>query len=75
MIVRALDEYEYVLMASIDLSLAFDVENIRLILKYLELQLDIVKLIEVWLKNRMFYLKASGNTSNFLQTDSGTIQA
>ena len=54
---RALDQNKYALMSSIDLSAAFDVVNIPLLIKRLKiigLPDDIVNLISIWLKNRLF---------------------
>ena len=47
------------MMASLDLSAAFDTVNIELLLKrmrILGLPDDIVDLVEVWLKDRSFYI-------------------
>ena len=74
---RALDEDNYAVMSSIDLSAAFDVVNIKLLLKRLNiigLPKDIIKLIEIWLKNRMFYVDINGQCSYLKTSDSGTIQ-
>ena len=76
-IARALDEDNYVLMASLDLSAAFDVVNIDLLLirlRVIGLPEDIVRLIETWLKNRHYYVQVSDLTSNFTEINSGTIQ-
>ena len=77
LVARALDEDKHCIMASVDLSSAFDVVNIKLLLKRLRivgLPADLVALIEIWLSNRMFYVEVNGLTSNFQQSDSGTIQ-
>ena len=77
MIARALDEDEHLLMVSIDLSSTFDVVNIGLLLQRLRvagLPLDLVDLIEVWLRNRLFYVEANGQTSNCFESNFGTIQ-
>ena len=76
-IARALDEGDHVLMASIDLSSAFDVINIKLLLKRLRvvgLPLDLVGLIKIWLNERCFYVEIDGLTSKFYDATSGTIQ-
>ena len=60
LIARALDGDNYTLMASVDLSAAFDVVNIDLLmerLKVIGLPDDILGLIRVWLKDRFFYAK------------------
>ena len=67
-IARALDEDNYVAMASLDLSAAFDVVNIKLLLKQLRvlgLPDDVVGLLEIWLKNRLFYEQVSDINSYF----------
>ena len=56
-ITRALDGYEYVQMALLDLSSAFDVVNVELLikgLKILGLQSDMVSLISKWITPRYF---------------------
>ena len=50
---RALDNDNFAIMSSIDLSAAFDVVNVKLLLKRLNiigLPKDVIKLIEIWLK-------------------------
>ena len=77
LIARALDGDNYVLMASIDLSAAFDAVNIDLLIKRLEiigLPDDIVGLIKLWLENRLFYVEINGLNSLFYEINSGTIQ-
>ena len=77
LIARAMDEDNYVLMASIDLSTAFDVVNIDLLIKRLRtvgLPDDIVGLIKLWLENRLFYVEINGLNSLFYEINSGTIQ-
>ena len=74
---RALDKNNYALMASIDLSAAFDVVNINLLIKRLKIigiPTDVIELIEIWLKNRLFYVDIDGNCSYIKSSDSGTIQ-
>ena len=59
LISRAVDGDMYALMASLDLSAAFDVVNIELLLKRLEivgLPQDLLDLISKWLTNRVFTL-------------------
>ena len=54
-IARALDEDNYVAMASLDLSAAFDVVNIDLLidrLRVLGVPCDMVGLLSIWLRNR-----------------------
>ena len=74
---HALDQNKYALMSSIDLSAAFDVVNIKLLLKRLKiigLPNDIIELIKVWLCNRLFYVDLDGECSYIRTSDSGTIQ-
>ena len=77
LIARALDEDNYVVMASLDLSAAFDVVNVELLLtrlRVLGLPGDILALLEVWLQNRMFYVQISDHNSLLIETNTGTIQ-
>ena len=77
LIARSLDEDGYVLMASINLSAAFDVINIDLLIKRLTilgLPRGVISLIKVWLKNRYFYVEINDLTSTFQGIKSGTIQ-
>ena len=53
-------------MAKLDLSAAFNVVNIQLLLKIfkiLGLLEDIITLIKIWLDNRMFYVDVKGESS------------
>ena len=64
-------------MASIDLSSAFDVINVDLLLTRLRvigLPGVLVGLIEIWLSERCFYVEVDGLTSKFFDSNSGTIQ-
>ena len=64
-------------MASVDLSAAFDVVNIDLLIERLRiigLPSDVVELIKCWLKNRSFYVEVNGLNSMFYDINSGTIQ-
>ena len=61
LIKRALDDDHYVALASINLSAAFDIVDVDLLIKrlvILGLTNDVVKLIKIWLKERYisFYL-------------------
>ena len=63
MIARALDDNEVVLLASLDLSAAFDIVNVDLLIRRLTvagLPTDIIHLIRVWLKERFFYVSVNG---------------
>ena len=59
LIARALDDDCYVALASIDLSAAFDVVDVGLLIKRLRilgLPNDVITLTEMWLKERYFYV-------------------
>jgi hypothetical protein len=59
------DKNEFVAMASLDLSAAFDMVNTTLLLKRLAiigLPTDVVELIKVWLVDRSFYVFVDGKT-------------
>ena len=74
---RALDQNKYALMASIDLSAAFDVVDVNLLLKRLTIlgiPSDVIELINIWLKNRLFYIDIDGKCSYLKSSDTGTIQ-
>ena len=76
-IARALDEDNYVLVSSIDLSSAFDVVNIKLLLKRLRiigLPDDVIDLIKVWLENRFYYVSIDGKNSVLFDLLLGTVQ-
>ena len=64
-------------MASVDLSAAFDVVNIDLLMKRLRilgLPGDVLSLIETWLRKRLFYVDINGEVSKFYEINYGTIQ-
>ena len=64
-------------MASLDLSAAFDVVNIGLLLKRLKiigLPPDIIKLIKIWLENRYFYVNIGNDNSYMTSSNTGTVQ-
>ena len=64
-------------MASLDLSSAFDVVNLKLLVKRLHnivIAFDVVSLIEIWLENRFFYVSIDGDNSYLIPSKSGTIQ-
>ena len=77
LIARALDNDSYVAMASIDLSAAFDVVDVGLLLKRLRilgLPEDLVNLIEIWLKERYFYVSVGNHSSIIYTTWHGIVQ-
>ena len=64
-------------MASIDLSAAFDIVNVDLLIKRLRiigLPKDVVDLIKVWLKERYFYVSVHGVESMVMISWTGIIQ-
>ena len=77
LIASALDGDSYALMASLDLSAAFDVVDVQLLLKRLEiigLPDDILILVRNWLSSRYFYVDIDGKSSYIHETDVGTVQ-
>ena len=77
MIARAADADCYVVMASLDLSMAFDLVNIELLVKRLRIMgmpNDLIKLIREWLVGRTFYVQVGDDTSALFDSDIGTIQ-
>ena len=74
---RALNDDNYAIMASLDLSAAFDVVNVDLLLKRMKiigLPDDITQLVENWLSERYFYVSINGNNSFVHCSDVGTVQ-
>ena len=74
---KHLDDDLYAIMASLDLSAAFDLVNLDLLMKRLKimgLPEDVRELLEVWLRGRHFYVEANGMTSAITETNIGTIQ-
>jgi hypothetical protein len=74
---RKMDEDEYAVMSSLDLSAAFDLVNLDLLLKRLKIMgipIDVIQLLEVWLRDRFFYVEANGKNSLISNSDIGTIQ-
>ena len=72
-----MDGDNFVVMSSLDLSAAFDLVNLDLLLKRLKkmgLPEDVISLLEVWLRNRFFYVEANGHNSMVLNSDIGTVQ-
>ena len=77
LIARAADENCYVVMASLDLSMAFDLVNIELLLKRLGVMgfpSDLIALIGEWLTGRKFYVQVEEECSAWFDIDIGTIQ-
>ena len=64
-------------MASLDLSAAFEVVNIDLLMECLRiigLPRDVLPLVEVWLRKRVFYVEIDGQVSKISEINYGTIQ-
>ena len=77
LIARALNEGEFVLVSSLDLSAAFDLVNIDLLIKRLKiigLPNDVVTLIKEWLSERFFYVDVDGKNSYLFDLLLGTVQ-
>ena len=76
-IARALDDNKYAIMATLDLSSAFDVVNVELLIKRLKVMgipKDITDLITEWLTNRYFYVSLEGENSYVHHCKAGTVQ-
>ena len=76
-IARAADENCFVLMASLDLSMAFDLVNTELLVKRLRIMgmpKDLIQLIREWLKGRSYYVQVGEDCSALFDSDVGTIQ-
>ena len=76
-IAMLMDKDQYVAMASLDLSAAFDVVNVELLLKRLEIMgmpEDVVSLLESWLQERLCYVEVRSSCSQFYHSNSGTVQ-
>ena len=77
LIARALDDDCYVALAGIDLSAAFDVVDVELLIKRLTilgLPGDVINLIKIWLKERFFYVLVNGSESMVRVTWYGIVQ-
>jgi hypothetical protein len=64
-------------MASLDLSTAFDMVNIDLLIKRLRIlgiPSDLVDLIKVWLSYHSFYVSINNDNSILFELASGTVQ-
>jgi len=76
-IARALDVDKYVAVASMDLSAAFDVVNIDLLLQRLSaagLPQDVVGLLGSWFTGREAYVEVEGECLGFYKVKLGTVQ-
>ena len=72
LIAREMDTNGFAAMASLDLSAAFDLVNLDLLLRRMRrmgIPEDVVKLLEVWLRDRFFYVEANGINSRITEND------
>lgn len=77
LIARALDDGEFVLVSSLDLSAAFDLVDVNLLLKRLKIigfPSDVFELIKEWLSERFFYVDIDGRNSYLYELLLGTVQ-
>jgi hypothetical protein len=68
MIARAVNDDEYIIVASIDLSSTLDLVNIDLLLQRLKiigLPEDLIALISAWLRNILYYVSINVANSTF----------
>ena len=64
-------------MASLDLSAAFNLVSVELLIKRLRIMgmpKDVIRLIREWLSGRSFYVQIGDDSSTLLGSDTGTIQ-
>ena len=76
-IARKIDEGHYLAMGSLDLSAAFDMVNIYLLMKRmitLGLPTDWIELLETWLRDRAAFVEVSGHRSMLYDVNIGTVQ-
>jgi hypothetical protein len=74
---ESMDNNHYVAVASLDLSAAFDVINIELLMKRLEkigIPRDLLEILNSWLTERVAYVEVSGVCSSYIKVDCGTVQ-
>ena len=77
LIARALDAGECSIMASVDLTAAFDVVNIDLLVRRLAIMGmpgDVIELIEIWLRNRSYHVEVNGEVSTLRFLLCGVVQ-
>lgn len=76
-IASLMDQDQFVAMASLDLSAAFDVVNIDLLLtrlKIMGIPEDLIKLLNSWLHDRLCYVEVGSKRSQYYESDAGTVQ-
>ena len=74
---QAMDRGDYVAVATLDLSAAFDVINVNELLRRLSkmgIPPDIVGLLTAWLQNRTAYVEIESSCSEFYEVEFGTVQ-
>jgi hypothetical protein len=72
-----MDQDQYVAVASLDLSAAFDVVNVDLLLVRLRkmgLPTDVINLLDSWLRSRQCYVEVRNCCSQYFDSDVGTVQ-
>ena len=77
LLARATDGNKYALIASLDLSAAFDVVNVGLLIKRLKiigLPDDLIELDSKWLTTRYLYVMIDGLNSYVYESNVGTVQ-
>jgi hypothetical protein len=77
LIARALDESEFAIIGSLNLSSAFDIANVNLLLKIMKimcLPCNVLRLIKVWLKDRSFFGSIYVVNFTFYNLLLGTVQ-
>ena len=65
------------IISSLDLSAAFDLVDLDLLLtrlKIMGIPNDILSLLNIWLRNRYFYVQATNDNSRIYDIDIGTAQ-
>ena len=70
-------EDQFCLMANIDLSAAFDIVNVKLLLRRMRivgLPEDVVELVDIWLSTRYYYVTIEQVNSNIRMSKDGTIR-
>ena len=77
LIAKHLDENLFSVMASLDLSAAFDLVDLDLLMKRMKIlgiPDDLLELLDTWLRGRHFYVEANGSSSVLFDINMGTIQ-
>ena len=77
LISRKMDGNNFVAMASLDLSAAFDLVDLDELvdrLRVMGLPKDILTLLEIWLRGRFYYVFANGINSVVKESNVGTVQ-